>query len=126
MRLANGVMAIAALLCPAPAFAQDSPAAASPTDERRLTPEQVEAVLAEVEARRSAAESRQVPPPPAEGTADDTEPALAPPIHGELGFSVGTGGYREIFGTGIYPLGHDGIAVFSFDFVDWGNRPFRY
>ena len=38
-----------------------------------------------------------------------------------LGFGVGTGGYREIFGTGIYPIGVDGVAALTFDFVDSGQ-----
>ena len=84
--------------------------------ERRLSPEQVEAVLAEAAARNAAAE-KQIP---AENIVDeDAEPQAAPPVHGEVGFSVGTGGYREAFGTGIYPLGEDGVAAISLDFVDW-------
>jgi len=46
----------------------------------------------------------------------------APPVHGEFGIGMGTGGYREIFGTGIIPMGMNGGAAFSFDFVDLGDR----
>jgi hypothetical protein len=105
---------LAVSLVPAEVMAQvDEPAPSSPS-ERRLTPEQIEAVLAEAAKKREAA---PVPLDP-----DMAEPAPGPRVHGEVGLSIGTGGYREIFGTAIYPLGDDGVAAISLDFVDWGKR----
>lgn len=96
--------------------AATDPAPAS--SERRLSPEQVEAILAEAAAKREASEKQA----PADIETIDLEPLPPPQLHGEFGIGMGTGGYREIFGTGIYPLGVDGVAAVTFDFVDWGNR----
>lgn len=123
MRLASCMIAAAAILSPALALAEVPAAPASPTDERRLTPEQVEAVLAEAAAKRHAAET---PAPAAEPVIDDADLPPIRDIHGELGVSIGTGGYREMFGTAVYPLGDDGVAAISLDLVDWGNRRNRH
>jgi hypothetical protein len=120
MRLAGCMIAVAALIGPSMASAQVAATAPSTTDERRLTPEQIEAVLAEAAAKNKAAEKHA--PVEEEASIEDSDLRLAPQLHGEVGVSVGTGGYREIFGTGIYPLGTDGVAAISLDFVDWGNR----
>ena len=114
MKRVAGFTVIAALLTPAPALAQASDPAASAASERRLSPEQIEAVLAEAAKKREAGELQLDP--------DMIEPAPRRQVHGEVGFAVGTGGYREVFGTGIYPLGDDGVAAISLDFVDWGRR----
>jgi hypothetical protein len=114
MKLDPGLIFIASLLMPSLALAQASEPAPSPSSERRLSPEQIEAVLAEAARNREAAEVRAVP--------DGTEEAPKPQVHGEVGFSIGTGGYREAFGTTIYPMGEDGVAAISLDFVDWGKR----
>jgi hypothetical protein len=42
-------------------------------------------------------------------------PNPARQVHGEVGFGIGTGGYREVFGTIVAPLGDDGVLAFSFD-----------
>jgi hypothetical protein len=119
VKLAFGTIAFAALFSPAISAAQVTTATGSSTDERRLTPEQVDAILAEAEKKRAATE----PHVPAEIAAIEDSELLPPPqVHGEVGFSVGTGGYREVFGTGIYPLGQDGMAIISLDFVDWGQQ----
>ena len=112
-----GILIVAIAL----AAAQSAPEAAPASPEHRLTPEQVEAVLADVGAKREAAEMR---------AADrieitELEPLQPPQLHGEFGIGMGTGGYREIFGTGVYPMGTDGVAAFTFDFVDLGNRSYR-
>lgn len=112
MRKIRLAAASAALIVPGLAFAQ-----ASPTDERRLTPAQVEAVLADAAAKR-AGSHRQIPVDAAPG---EDSPAPAPQVHGEVGFAVGTGGYREAYGTAVYPL-QDGVVAISFDFADWGRR----
>ena len=113
-----GIM-IAVIALAAAQVATD-PAPAS--SERRLSPEQVEAILAEAAAKREASEKRA----PADIETLDLEPLPPPQLHGEFGIGMGTGGYREIFGSGIYPLGVDGVAAVTIDFVDWGNRRNRY
>ena len=35
-------------------------------------------------------------------------------VHGEIGFGIGTGGYSEVFGTVVTPLGDNGIFAFTF------------
>ena len=117
MRLRGSMMVIGGLLMAAPAMAQAGEPAPSPLSERRLSPEQIEAVLAEAAKKREAAEVGL--------NSDGIEQAPKPQVHGEVGVAVGTGGYREAFGTAIYPLGDDGIAAISLDFVDWGERRFR-
>jgi hypothetical protein len=109
-----GIMIAAIALAAAQAAADPAPA----ISERRLTPEQVEAILAEAAAKREAAEKRA----PADIENIDLEPLPPPQIHGEFGIGMGTGGYREVFGTGIYPMGNDGAAIISLDFIDWGKR----
>jgi hypothetical protein len=112
MRL--GLVVVALLMMPAGAMAQADEPTSAPSSERRLTPEQIEAVLAEAAKKREAA-GGQIDP-------DVAEPAPGDRIQGEVGVSVGTGGYREVFGTAIYPLGDDGAAAISLDFVDLGKR----
>jgi hypothetical protein len=46
---------------------------------------------------------------------------IDPGIRGEIGFGIGTGGYRSAFGTAFYPLGSSGGAMISFDFDLFGN-----
>ena len=101
MRL--GTCLLVAALLPAPAFAADVPRAAI-GDEHRLSPVEVQKILDQAAARRE--------------LAGDPEPRR---IEGELGVAIGTGGYREAFGTAVIPLGQDGTAIISFDSVD-SNR----
>lgn len=81
--------ALAALLLTGPAIAQD---------ERRLSPAEVERILDEAARKRTAVQQ-----PPARA------------IEGEVGVSVGTGGYRETFGTAVVPVGAEGAAIISID-----------
>ena len=116
-----GILITAIALAAAQAAADPAPAGS----ERRLTPEQVEAVLAESAAKREASQKR----PPGTVEIEDLEPMRAPPVRGEFGIGMGTGGYREIFGSSIVPMGRNGGAAFSFDFVDLGDHRipvFRY
>ena len=82
-----------------------------------MSPEEVEAVLADAAKKRQAVERQPGP--------DVTEKEPRPPVHGEVGLTIGTGGHREVFGTGIYPLGDDGVAAISLDYVDLGKRRFK-
>jgi len=88
------------------ADAQSQPAQPIMT-EHRLSPAEIERVLADAARKREHAE----PASPSRELEDDN---LPPPIHGEVGFSVGTGGYRSAFGTAIIPLAGDGVAILSF------------
>ena len=103
------LLAAAPLLMPQPVAAQTvDPVPLS--SERRLSAEQIEAVLAEAARKREAGEAAIPPQPNARG---------APPVQGEAGVSVGTGGHREVFGSAIYPMGDAGAAAIS---VDLGKR----
>ena len=116
------LIAAASLAWPAMAGAQDPVPASSTSDERRLTPQQVEAILAEAAAKREAAAGR----PTLESPDEEADAPATPQVHGEVGFGIGTGGYREAYGTAIYPLGKEGVAAISFDMIDWGQRRFRH
>ena len=94
---------LAAALLSAPALAADAPRVAL-GDEHRLSPGDVQKILDDAAARREAA-----------GTPEPRR------IEGELGVAIGTGGYREVFGTAVVPLGQTGTAILSFDTVD-SNR----
>ena len=111
MRL--GLIIVAALL-PVPAWAQAGQPAPSLPSERRLTPDQIEAVLAEAARKRETTQLRGAP--------EEMERVARPPIAGEVGVSVGTGGYREVFGTAIVPMGEDGAAAISLDMINVGRR----
>ena len=116
MKPDHGLIVIAALLLPTPALAQAGEPAPSPSSERRLSPEQIEAVLAEAAKKREAAAVKVDP--------HAIVPAPRPQVHGEVGFSIGTGGHREAFGTAFYPLGDEGVAAISLDYIDLGRRRF--
>jgi hypothetical protein len=69
----------------------------------RLTPEQIAAI-----------ENRKIHRAPL--SVLDASDALITPqrkIHGEVGFGIGTGGYSEIFGTMVAPLGDTGYLALS-------------
>ncbi len=88
MRIA---LAIVTLLLAGPAIAQGG---------QRLSPDEVERILEEAAAKRAAAD-KPLPPPRR--------------IEGEVGVAVGTGGYREVFGTAVVPVGETGVAIISID-----------
>lgn len=84
------------------------PTPALAADERRLSAAEVEQIL------EAAAQKREAP------TISAAAPVVkvktpARPIEGEVGVTVGSGGYREVFGTAIVPVGADGVAIISFD-----------
>jgi hypothetical protein len=87
------------LALPAAAMAAPDQAASPATSERRLSPDQIEKVLDDAARKR---EQARLP-----------DESLPPPIHGEVGFSVGTGGYRSAYGTAVVPLTGDGVAILS-------------
>lgn len=113
---AGWIFIAATALLSAPAMAADAPRAAI-GDEHRLSEAEVQKVL------DAAALKHQAQPAPAP-QADAVEPP-ARPIEGEMGVAIGTGGYREAFGTAVVPLGQDGVAIVSFDTVE-SNRGKRW
>ena len=97
----------------------------------QLSPQEVIAIKAR------AAEGKKTPnvpagemafPEPGETIPDLIAPSPKRPVHGEIGFGIGTGGYRSVFGTVVYPVGDEGFVAFSFansDFGDQGRRTRR-
>jgi len=98
-----------ALFLSGPALAAQGSAGPAPAipSEHRLSEAEVEKVL-EAAARKRASAGSAV-----EIVAPEEE-RLPPAIHGEVGFAIGTGGYRSAFGTAILPLPGNGAAVLSF------------
>jgi hypothetical protein len=95
-----------ALLLPTAAVAADT--GERPAAEHRLSEAEMEAILDDAAAKREAAE--------------DALPVPKRRVHGEVGFAVGTGGFRSIYGTSAVPLGEDGFAIISFENTDWSDR----
>jgi len=91
---------ISSLALPGTALAAPDQAPLPMASERRLSPDQIETVLDD------AARKRELAP-----LADEN---LPPAIHGEIGFSIGTGGYRSAYGTAVVPLPGEGVAILSF------------
>jgi len=77
-----------------PAAAQTAPS------EHRLSPEEVNNILDQAAMKREAAEV-------------ETSTSKHP-VHGEVGVTVGTGGYRAAYGTAVVGLADDAFASFSF------------
>ncbi len=49
----------------------------------------------------------------AESVALEPAPGRRRKIHGEVGFGIGTNGYRSVYGTAIIPVGDTGTVVVS-------------
>ena len=74
--------------------------------EYRLSPEQIEQVLADAARKREATDGGvQVAP-----SAPESPP---PAVHGEVGVSIGTGGHRSVFGTAVMGLPGNGSGILS-------------
>ena len=116
MNFGFAIPALSVLALAAPAVAEESPVPAPIASEHRLTPDEVEQVLAEVAAKRASAE-KGTAAPAVETDAEALEPLH--PIYGDVGFSIGTGGYRSAFGSALYPIGQDGFAAISLNFDNW-------
>lgn len=76
---------------------------------------------AQVEAAKEAAAERNMKAA-ALGIDTGAMPDRSP--HGEVGISVGTGGYRSIYGSTVMPLGKNGVLAMSFENTQ--NDPYRY
>lgn len=99
-----------------PAVAVPGVASAASASERRLTPQQVDQVLADA-ARRN----HEIPV----GVASiaDEQPCPQKP-HGEMGVEAGTGGYGAMYGTAVVPLGCNAAAAISFE-TSQSNEHYR-
>ena len=76
-----------------------TPAAPS---EIRLTKAEIDQVLSDAARKREAGPQRVVEEPQERK------------VHGEVGFEVGSGGYRSIYGTTVLELPDGGFAILSF------------
>ena len=100
---------VASLMLPAAALAAD-PVPLAPV--HSLSEAEVGRILDEAAARH-----RRVGITTKELEADEPRQ----PVHGEVGFEIGTGGYRSAYGTAVVPL-DDGFAILSFDRTTLGRR----
>lgn len=100
MRQVRRLLLASSLALPGAALAGPDQAPTAMTSEHRLSPDQIETVLDDAARKRDLARS--------------SGERLPPPIHGEIGFSIGTGGYRSAYGTAVVPLTGDGVAILSF------------
>ena len=100
-----------ALLLPSTAHALAPQATLPPAplpSEHRLSDAEVEQVLDTAARKRETSELLGDQP--------------ARQVHGEVGVSIGTGGYRSAFGTAVVPIAGEGAAILSFDFTDLGTQ----
>ena len=104
MEMTRVLMAVLAVLTPAAAFAQTTIA---------LTPDQAEAAK-EAGARAHARDAGIGLDPGTPGRQ----------IHGEVGVTIGTGGYRALYGTAVSPLGQTGVVAISVA-TEQGGQPYR-
>jgi hypothetical protein len=101
-------MLLAALALPVPARA---------ADERRLSPTEVERILEAAAVKNKAVADLAKPA--------DVAARPVRPVQGEVGVAVGSGGYREAYGTAIMPVGDEGVAIISIGSEEYGRRKRR-
>lgn len=99
-------LAIALLASPSVAIAANPAPPAAASTERRLAPEEIDKILNEAARKREAGGFLAEAPEP-------TTESPGAPIHGEVGLSIGTGGYRAAHGTAVMGLPGDGVAIIS-------------
>ena len=92
-------MLVAAVIAAPSLGLAEAPAARS---EIRLSQAEIDQVLADA-ARKREARPQEV----------DAEPQRRQ-VHGEVGFEVGSGGYRSVYGTTALELPDGGFAILSF------------
>lgn len=98
------------------AAAQAAPAAATPAAKPLTTQEQIAAFLAETPARADDGPRGLLP-------ADRDEDGKRK-VHGSMGVSVGSGGYRSAYASALFPVGENttvGVAVSQTDFGKRGG-----
>ena len=99
MVIMHAMLIAAALAVPSLALAEAPPA----PSEIRLSQAEIDQVLADAARKREARPQQHV----------DEEPQ-GRQVHGEVGFEVGSGGYRSVYGTTALELPDGGFAVLSF------------
>ncbi|HEY0627847.1 MAG TPA: hypothetical protein VGD23_00805 [Sphingomicrobium sp.] len=97
------VLAFALMTLPCAAVAADS---RSISNERRLAPEEIEKILSEAAGKREGAGTRTLP-------AEQAPDSLDTHVSGEVGLSIGSGGYRAAHGTAVIGLPRGGMGVIS-------------
>jgi len=112
MRLVQCLLAATALLAPASVFA--APDRPLPSEVRMPEAEKEKILEAAAASSRGSISTQSL-----EELGDDS---LPPQIHGEMGFTIGTGGYRSAYGTAIVPLKNDGVAIISLGSTDFGRN----
>ena len=117
MRKARALIITIALSTSTLAMAIEPKPTAAPS-EHRLSPEQIEQVLADAARKREGSERGAVP------SATSESPPMA--VHGEVGVSIGTGGQRSAFGTAYVGLPGDGAAILSVGAQRRSNDPHFY
>lgn len=105
---------LALWLFPLTATAQTADVTASGGTVRRLTPEQIETA-------KEAGASKK-----AGNVWDRAKDVPDRKIHGEVGFGIGTGGYRSIFGAVVAPIGDNGIVALSFENTRFNTQNGRF
>ncbi len=88
----------------------------------RLTPAQIAAISDAQAQRKDGTAPLGVAEEPNVLVEDISTPKRK--VHGEIGFGIGTGGYSQIFGTVVAPIGENGVFAFSFSQGN-GGRYYR-
>ena len=114
MRLIRCLLCATALLSPSIAFAAAESPAPLPSEIRLSEAEKEKVLEAAAVTRRESTTVQSV-----EDTSADE---AGRQIHGEVGFEIGTGGYRSAYGTAIVPLADDGVAIISLGSTDFGSK----
>jgi hypothetical protein len=114
MHLITRLSLVAALVSPSIAYAAPDKAVPLPS-EVRLSEEEKEKVLEAAAARHRGPVALAAEEGAEESDADRQ-------VHGEVGFTIGTGGYRSAYGTAVVPLEGEGVAIISLGKTDFGSR----
>lgn len=95
--------------------------AATPPVKTLTTQEQIAAFIAANPSPQIDEDHRGLLPP---ALSEDRDENGKRKVHGSMGVSVGTGGYRSVYATGLFPVGENttvGIAVSKTDFGKHGG-----
>ena len=117
MRTARALIVTVALATSTLAMAIEPEPTATPS-EHRLSPEQIEQVLTDAARKREASDRGNAP-----AAAPDEAPVA---VRGEVGVSIGTGGYRSAFGTAHVDLPGNGAAILSVGSQRQSSDPYFY
>lgn len=109
MRPFPHLLLAATLTMSSTAYADPAPALAPLPSEVRLSEAEKEKLLEAAAVEKRALEVE---------TADHS----GPQVHGEVGFTVGAGGFRSAYGTAVVPLEGEGVAIISLESTDFGKR----